>query len=699
MASQLVALESRLDSALDPRGEGTEERLALEGGRDLRRAVSLGERDRELVALCGERGPLRAILARVASRLVSVRAWERIGYARLSDYAIECLGLSARSVRSLAEVGARLGELPRLEDALLSGTLGWTKVRLLARLPRGADEVTWISYARRVTAHDLSRAVRAVDLGSVEAGAAEDPGPRSRLFEVRCTPEVRWKWNVARRAAARAAGRVLHVSEAAELIAAEVLSALPSDEQAEEGVCEEAGVSWSGESGPAGTACSPPCRLQPPSEEDDTLAAAHPSRQTDGARAGTRPPYRGDRADPTSPTSGLPPSLPSAPKPRPCLPASLKPLLEGLEETDAFELDERLRRALRMEQRLEARIGPHLALVWGRFVHRALGHATREAYARERLGMDPTRARALVRLERAAVQSEPFARAYRSGALSWVKASVLAPLVTFDPLGWFVGDWVGWAERVTVRRLGEDVERALALAETDPEGFRQNGGLPPEAHEDREIGAPVKETEKDGAAGNKGERETADREIGAPVMDSWLNRRPWPLKSAPEEVCFARFFGPPDIVQLFRAVLCTVRRRMEQDKGRLPTAGEALGVMLDHVLSTWGVLDGKLAARHKVFARDGWRCAVPGCTSMQNLHDHHIRFRSAGGSDTLDNRITLCAFHHLRGVHAGLLRCVGRAPEGLRWEMGIRPGMRPLLAYRSGDVRVHRATATAPGLG
>ena len=73
---------------------------------------------------------------------------------------------------------------------------------------------------------------------------------------------------------------------------------------------------------------------------------------------------------------------------------------------------------------------------------------------------------------------------------------------------------------------------------------------------------------------------------------------------------------------------------------------------------------------------------------MQNLHDHHIRFRSAGGSDALEDRINLCAFHYLRGVHAGLLRCQGRAPHGLRWDMGIRPGLPPLLSYRSGDLRV-----------
>jgi hypothetical protein len=346
-----------------------------------------------------------------------------------------------------------------------------------------------------------------------------------------------------------------------------------------------------------------------------------------------------------------------------------------------------------------------------------LGYASREAYARERLGMDPTRARALVRLERAALASAPFARAYRTGSLSSVKAGLLVPLLAADPLGRFMEDWVGWAGRITVRRLREDIEDALALAETDPLAFRRGGGLPAEAHggahDDREIGAAVRRPSEhmcDGNVGGEDDREIGatargprepmssgdagggdlsgrdDREIGAAAREEFYSRHPEPLKSAPDEVCWARFIGPPDVVQLFRAVLCTVRRRIEQETGRLPTAGAALGVMLDHVLSSWGVFDEKLAARYRVFARDGWRCAVPGCTSLQNLHDHHIRFRSAGGGDALDNRITLCAFHHLRGVHAGLLRCVGRAPDGLRWEMGIRPGVTPLLAYRSGDM-------------
>jgi hypothetical protein len=329
-------------------------------------------------------------------------------------------------------------------------------------------------------------------------------------------------------------------------------------------------------------------------------------------------------------------------------------------------------------------MGPLLVRVWKRWVHRALGYTTREAYARERLGMDPTRARALVRLERTAVESEPFARGYRSGALSWVQANELAPLVSADPLGRFVEDWVAWAGRVTVRRLREDVERAVALSETDREAFREGGGLPPEAREEREIGAQPRVTGESALT-------LENREIGAEprLLEGSTSR-----EGTPEEPCHARFIGPVEVVQLFKAVLCSVRRRMERENGRLPTKGEALGVMLDHAFAAWGELDGKTAARHKVFARDGWRCTAPGCTSMQNLHDHHIRFRSAGGADNLENRTTLCAFHHLRGVHKGLLRCVGRAPDGLRWEMGIRPGGKPLMSYRSGDLRV---SAARPG--
>jgi hypothetical protein len=54
---------------------------------------------------------------------------------------------------------------------------------------------------------------------------------------------------------------------------------------------------------------------------------------------------------------------------------------------------------------------------------------------------------------------------------------------------------------------------------------------------------------------------------------------------------------------------------------------------------------------------------------------------SAGGPDEPWNRTTLCAFHHQRVVHTGLLRIRGRAPEALVFELGFG-------SFRSGDVRI-----------
>ena len=130
---------------------------------------------------------------------------------------------------------------------------------------------------------------------------------------------------------------------------------------------------------------------------------------------------------------------------------------------------------------------------------------------------------------------------------------------------------------------------------------------------------------------------------------------------------------PREVALLF----CALRRRL------------GFGAMLDHALATWLLRDPGAPRPDPVIERDGYLCAVPGCTSRRNLHDHHIAYRSRGGSNARDNRITLCAFHHQRCLHAGLLRISGRAPDALLFELGLRGDGRPPLArYRSGDVAV-----------
>jgi hypothetical protein len=138
-------------------------------------------------------------------------------------------------------------------------------------------------------------------------------------------------------------------------------------------------------------------------------------------------------------------------------------LAAGLEGADAFELDRRLRLAVRIEQTLDAQIAPLL-----RCVHSAEYEWRREwcalgTFAREQLGMSAFKARSLLRLERASDVCPELRHAYRSGRLSWVRAQCLAPLLLLDLPGDWRDIWVAWAARVTVRRLEQDVERALLL--------------------------------------------------------------------------------------------------------------------------------------------------------------------------------------------------------------------------------------------
>jgi hypothetical protein len=325
---------------------------------------------------------------------------------------------------------------------------------------------------------------------------------------------------------------------------------------------------------------------------------------------------------------------------------AVRSLLDGLEAADAFDLDTRLRRAVALEQRIEAQMAPLLLRVADSRSYRRDGHASVAAFARERLGMSERKGRALVRIARAAAGCPELATAFGSGALSWIQAQILLPLLVLPECAPFRAAWIARAARVSVRRLEDEVEAASAAGDCAPEGER--------------------------------ERQTCARAMGPET----------PFRAPGGTGERARFFfaAPRDVARLFRAVACSVRRALERRVQRPVSEGEAVEWMFDHALESWGANDPRVRREHRVFERDGWRCTVPGCSSYRNLHDHHVVFRSAGGSDALANRTTLCAFHHLRGVHAGRVRCSGRAPAGLRFELGLRAGRQPLLRYRARDV-------------
>jgi hypothetical protein len=323
----------------------------------------------------------------------------------------------------------------------------------------------------------------------------------------------------------------------------------------------------------------------------------------------------------------------------------------ALANEDAFALDSLLREAMRALRGVEPRIGRLLRILVDLRFHRALGFAAVEDYVRERLGLSPRKAWALLKLEKSMRRIAPLADAYERGRLTWVQALTLLPVLDREN----VGEWLARANTVTVRRLTDEVNWVLAT---------------------RDVLGPA-------------------APLGPPRLDDALL---WPLPRAPlaastdarcrklslgavlqigalspAEVCDAEihFIGPASVVALFRDALDAFTR-----------AGEprwtALERPLTGVVAEW---EAQPPHRDPIFARDGWRCAVPACSARRNLHDHHLQFRSRSGGNGLENRVTVCAAHHLRGIHSGVIRAWGTAPAGVHWQLGVRSNAPPLLAY------------------
>ena len=75
--------------------------------------------------------------------------------------------------------------------------------------------------------------------------------------------------------------------------------------------------------------------------------------------------------------------------------------------------------------------------------------------------------------------------------------------------------------------------------------------------------------------------------------------------------------------------------------------------------------------QRRVLERDKWSCRAPGCSRV-DPHVHHVIFRSEGGNNDEMNLVSLCPAHHLHGIHDGLIRVSGKAPDRLRWSLTSR---------------------------
>ena len=542
-------------------------------GRGLCRDEAALMLDRHLRRLARGEASGRLVLGRLAAVFLGRRGQQALGFASLADYARERLGLSGREVQSLATVAQRADGLPVVTAAFGRGEISWAQLRLLVGVVTPDTQEQWLALARGRTVRALEALIRQAN-GPPDA---DDSDERVR-FRLPCPRRVKDLWHRAVELARRMAGAPLSHGAAAEVIAAEGLSArTPPVEQ------------WVSE-----------------------------------------PPPPVDAADPEETTAVLAPGLDWAVLDDATV--DLDTLLINHQALDPFLLDARMRTAVMALHQTAWQTGRLLRLFLDRRMFVGMGFRSGSRYLRDRLGLSERKARALVAVERRTWSAPAFGEAYREGRLSWVRALTLLPIVTEAT----ARAWVDRAQAVSVRRLADEVEWALAVrVSCDPV-------LPPP------LGAHL---------------DTSERQMCA--------RQEWDPTDAN-----VTFRVPLETIALFRNAILAFTLAAEP-------LWRGLERLLEHVVAEW---EEQPRHRDPVFARDGWRCTVPACSSRRNLHDHHVLFRSRGGHNLPTNRITVCAAHHLHGIQAGVVRAWGEAPDGVTWELGVRAGQEPLLRFAAGEV-------------
>ncbi len=588
-----------------------------------------------------------------------------LGYVRLGDYLTERLGMSLRRCQAILRLERLLAGFPRLARALEAGEVSVSNVEIAAAAATPETEGAWLERARRLPLDTLREAARPA-VSSSERAACESavPAPAAstsaaspieqdepgRIVSFNAPAAVLATWHWTLDLVRKVAGQQEPAWRCVEFLAAEFLSGVPDS------------------AGDRPASLDPHSCVSRPGRFDSApdVSPAPPTSSPDGPvtpPTGVPDPSPGD-------CQGMSAWLDASAAVREALAsigASADPEVilsgraaasDGDDECDAWELDARLRRVVRLRQSLAWRQGKLLATFAALRLHRDLGFANFDDWVADRLAMSPRRARYLASLVRRLHDLPLLADAYRRGLVSWCQARLLVRVVqpaTQSP-------WIRYARQVTVRRL-ED-----ALVACEVAAAPAHIGAPPLPPDDP---LPLPDDPR-AAVGGAQSSFPPTRHTSAPCPDPGTNDRAGSDRRSWRRIAF---WCPLDVASLWDSAVRSCRAAA----GAHLEDWECFLLFVQVLRDTWeNQEDPHWRRRYVILERDGWRCKAPGCTSRSGLNAHHITFRSQQGGDDEANLVALCVGHHQQGLHEGHIRCFGQAPDDLWWDLGVRPGREPL---------------------
>ncbi|MDI1229126.1 MAG: HNH endonuclease signature motif containing protein [bacterium] len=603
-----------------------------------RRDVFARSLDDEVRRLIDQQPMLALRLGRVLGEML--KKYTRLGYVRVSDYSLEELGVGERTVRNYARLASGVLGRPVLRAAFLAGRLSMSHVLLLLNLPP-AEDADWSTRAADMSLPELRKALKSRLPASV-VQEREGMG----VLEVDLDPEPFVDWLRARELACR--------REGADLVGAAVLERVVSTYLAAAALPEQ-------EPGPFFLPVPAPAP-----EPVEAVEAARPKEHPRGCaccHAATE-----DFAD-AEPAKNLPAEL------------------TGLLPHDARKLAVLARELMRARECSKLVQDMVLRRIQQDRLYRELGHRNYRAWL-ETLGIAGSTGYLGAARDRLLEVHPVLLRAVLEGRLTRSQVDALQPLAGAADLE----AWVAYAEDRTWRRLKAAVEVCMAMRAKAPAAWARRGKRPPQEGESlddlrEQAGLSTLEDSLEELRRRlEGVQTSSDSDSSPESPDAGVQTS---SDTASPDAAVQTSSGteaPKMRVRIvyplsLKPLLAAGHEAACRAAGRELTLAEAFHrFVLFSQVSEEEPDPAARGAKLKALERAGWQCEVPGCRGRCNLQVHHIKYRSHGGPDTLENYVVSCAAHHLRHLHEGRMKVEGEDPLSRIWEIGILDGV-PYRTY------------------